>query len=270
MGVNFTPGSLGNVPWEFYVLTGQVPGAKIVDIFGINANLDENLADIWNGVGGGVLTPQIAAVTHEVSSQSTDDTAAGIGARTVTIRGLDGNFNEIEEEVTMNGTSTVATAKKYLRINEFFVTSRGTYNSAGHVDTITCAVVGGGAEQALMSKDPIFLGLAARGKSHYTVPAGKIALVYSIVSSVNTTVAVRIAAKVRRNATNNLTTAPFLDTVETLYVRSDSDSVIQRDLAANPIFLDPKCDFWFQAEGDAVTSTICTVVYRMLVMDFPA
>lgn len=69
--------------------------------------------------------PTVAAVCSVVSSD-TDDNPAGIGAIVVVVKGLDANFDPIEENVTLNGTTPVNTVNSYIRINEMIIGVSGT------------------------------------------------------------------------------------------------------------------------------------------------
>lgn len=81
-------------------------------------------------------------------SDSVNDTAAGTGARTVFISGLDSNYDVISETVTLNGTSAVQTVRSYLRVNSFLIMSAGSGKT--NAGSITLRVTGGGSTQALM------------------------------------------------------------------------------------------------------------------------
>lgn len=70
----------------------------------------------------GVNSPSLyrylaAAQSLAVSSSSINDAAAGSGARTVLIEGLDGDYNYLAETVTLNGQTVVNTAGSFIRIN---------------------------------------------------------------------------------------------------------------------------------------------------------
>lgn len=81
-----------------------------------------------------------------LSSTDVDDDGApvGNGARTVQIYGLDVNYDEINETITLDGQNPVNTANQYLRIFRILVRSAGTtgYNE-GTIYAGTGAVVGG-------------------------------------------------------------------------------------------------------------------------------
>ena len=89
--------------------------------------------DLW-GPGGFQPTEQPAGVVSMVSS-SANDTAAGTGARTVLLRGVDADYFEVSETVTLNGTTPVASTTQMIWVNDAHVTSTGTLQrSAGTID----------------------------------------------------------------------------------------------------------------------------------------
>lgn len=75
----------------------------------------------------------------EVVSSSANDTAAGTGARTVKIEGLDGNYVPFAETVTLAGATPVAlSATSVIAINKFFVVTAGSgLANAGNIDVRT-------------------------------------------------------------------------------------------------------------------------------------
>lgn len=90
-------------------------GAFAVQKFGSNPDIDTVAAeDVWDG-GGLYSFPSAAAVTT-IESDNAADTAAGTGARTITIEGLDSDYNFISETVTLNGVTAVTLANEYIRV----------------------------------------------------------------------------------------------------------------------------------------------------------
>lgn len=105
-------------------------------------------------------TPQ----TLELVSSSADDSAAGIGARTVRILGLDANWAVQSEIVTMNGLTPVTTALTWWRINDMAVVSAGS--TGNNVGTILLRRLGGGITQEYMAA-----GIGVARTAIYSVPA---------------------------------------------------------------------------------------------------
>lgn len=77
------------------VAYGQVPGYRRVTALGNNPDVDSGTVpeDIW--AGGGAYPWMTGATALEIVSSSANDAAAGTGARTVTINGLDINYAEV-------------------------------------------------------------------------------------------------------------------------------------------------------------------------------
>ena len=156
-------------PFELQVARGQVAYHEAVYKFGNNAAVANVTETIWQQ--GGLYSYLSAASVLKVSSSSANDTSAGTGARTVELFGLDGDYNEINEVVTLNGQTAVNTTQSYLRINRMIVRSAGSggynagviYAGTGTVTTgvpanIYATINGDGTNQTLMAL--------------WTVPAG--------------------------------------------------------------------------------------------------
>ena len=111
-------------PFELQVARGQIPGHYGLFKFGNNTIVGNSLETIW--AEGGLYSYLTAATVLKVSSSSTDDTSAGTGARTVELSGLDADYNEISDLVTLNGQTPVNTTKLFLRINRMVVRSAGS------------------------------------------------------------------------------------------------------------------------------------------------
>lgn len=90
-----------------------------------------------------------AAAAQEIVSSDTNDTAAGTGARTVLISGLNTSYDEISETVSLNGTTAVALTKTYLRINAMVVASAGS--GGVNAGNLTVRTVSGSTTLAVMA-----------------------------------------------------------------------------------------------------------------------
>lgn len=131
---------IGSKEFLLEVAKGTVAGHKAVNKFGSSLNIDSGVdTDIWDGANAttdqDVWVAPTTARTHDITSTSTNDTSAGSGAQTVRIYGLTGwGAAEVTEDITMNGTSNVATANSYVIIYRMFVlTSGGTTINAGNI-----------------------------------------------------------------------------------------------------------------------------------------
>jgi hypothetical protein len=122
----------------------------------------------------------------EISSSSASDTAAGTGARTVTIYGLDGNYNQINETVSLNGQTAVNTTNSFLRVLHMTVNTAGSGGAAaGTIYAGTGAVTTGKPAN-------VYAAYTADGGSTacvYTVPAGYTGYVFDFLVSSGITTA---------------------------------------------------------------------------------
>lgn len=150
------------------VAAGRVPGHSVNRKFGRNDDIDTGSTpeDIWGG--GGLYTgiPDTAE-TIEVFSDDANDTAAGSGARTLQLSGLDADWNEIEETVTLNGTTPVTTSNTWLRCNRQRVITAGSSDSNEGTITLRHTTTTANVFSQIQP------GRSQSTILHYTVPAGK-------------------------------------------------------------------------------------------------
>jgi hypothetical protein len=153
---------------------GKFIGREIENKFGRNPDVDA-AEDIWDGGGDYTGFPTSTLETVTVISSSTNDAAAGTGARTMRIFGLDGSFNQIQEDLILNGTSGVTSVNTYRRIYRAFVLTAGSGNyNAGTLTirhTTTTANV--------FSVMPVATNIAQI--TSYTIPAGYTGYLKNIV-----------------------------------------------------------------------------------------
>jgi hypothetical protein len=164
----------------------QIYNHRHIFKYGYNDAVGATAETIW--LQSGVYTWSSAAVKLKISSSSAqDDDTTGTGAWTVTVEGLDGNYNEISETVTMDGTTPVETDATFLRTHRMYVVTAGsgltnagviyaadtgdTYGTPGVPDTATGirSTIGASEGQTL--------------QAFYTVPAGYTGYVASITAS---------------------------------------------------------------------------------------
>lgn len=171
---------LGTKNFLIEVAKGNVAGHSIVHKFGFNDSISTTLSPVCSG--GFYRTPT-GTVTLAVISTNTNDTAAGTGAREVTIEYLDTNFVEQTATMATNGTTesteTVAGVKRLLRL---YVSSSGTYatqSTPSQLGDLTVQVSGGGDVWAVIPQLVSGFGAGQSLIGAYTVPAGKTAYLLS-------------------------------------------------------------------------------------------
>ena len=154
-------------PFELQVSRGQIMGHRTVTVVGFNQNVDTQWVDIS---AGGAIAQSGAAIQLSVSSTSADDTATGTGARTIVILGLDADYNEIQEVVTLEGLTPVFTEQFFLRTNKATVLTAGSNGgSVGDIYIGSGTVTDG--VPATIYEDIIF-DFNTSLTASYTIPAG--------------------------------------------------------------------------------------------------
>lgn len=148
-------------PFGLHVKRGYVQGHEHVHKFGFNTSVTTSATLIWNG-GGDYTYPTSAAQLGVVGTSTTDNSQ-------ITVEGLDADYNEVSNIVTLNGTTTVTTSASYIRSYRAFVSDDN--EPAGDV-TITHS----GTDIAVISADEGQTLMAT-----YTVPAGYTAYLYQLV-----------------------------------------------------------------------------------------
>lgn len=159
------------------VALGKVPGVSGLIRTGFNDTITNTPEDVWTIGGQQVFLT--AAETMSVASTDAADTSAGTGARTVLMEGLDNNFDEISETITLNGTTPVITVNSYIRLLDMTTITAGS--DASNQGDITATATGSG--------DPQNQIRTAGNKSlavQFTVPNGKTALLLSLTFSAGT------------------------------------------------------------------------------------
>jgi len=172
-------------PFDLQVARGQVAFHETQFKFGFNSDIDDSLETVW--AEGGLYSYLSAASVLKISSSSTDDTSAGTGARTITISGLDANYDEISESVTLNGQTAVNTTQSFLRVFRMIVDTAGSGGqNAGVIYAGTGTVTSGVPANKYGT---IAVGDNQTLMCFWTVPRGYTAYLYQIDISMNTEVA---------------------------------------------------------------------------------
>ena len=157
-----------NLDFGFNVAQGNVTDLVPVSIEAINRSFSTSLVTVWNSSTRYVFPT--SATTCDIVSTDAQDSAAGTGLRTVRVRGLDENYDEIEETVLLNGQTQVATQNSYLRVYRAFVTLCGTGGTSGGIIYVGSSGSTGGVPNTTIYAN-LHLGNQTQIAA-YTVPAG--------------------------------------------------------------------------------------------------
>ena len=170
-------------PWGLQLAGGKIRGASLVVRSGQNAAIGTTPETFW--VQGSIYTWNTAAVL-DITSTDVDDDGAPVdtGARTIVIEGLDANYAEVSETVIMNGQTAVLTDESYLRVNRMYVATAGATGwNEGIIYASTGAQTTGTPNDLTTIRATIALGEGESRAALYTVPAGKVAYVTSVIAA---------------------------------------------------------------------------------------
>lgn len=234
------------------VALGKYPGYKNVTKFGRNPAASAAMEDVT--YQSGILDWRESATTIEAISSDADDIdTTGAGARKIMVEGLDANFNEISEEIAMNGTDpTSATSASFLRVNRAYVSDAGVYangNTGSNEGTITIRVASAGATLLQIGLEGT-IGLGQTEHAGYTVPAGKSVLLYHAWINVDGAQSASVFLWKRENADD--VSAPFSARRLQLSLDGLAGST-HLDLPA-PLRFPAKTDIWWSCVAGGATS----------------
>ena len=162
----------GDTQFDLNISAGIVTTIANVHKFGAVLTTGNGYDTIWTEQGEYAF-PTSASVVNIISSSSTDDDSANTGAETVVIQGLDGDYNEVEETLSTDGTNSVTGSQLFLRVHRAFVAS-GVTNvgdiNIRHGTTVVCQIA------ADMGQSQV---------AYYTIPAGKSGYLKSFAATMN-------------------------------------------------------------------------------------
>lgn len=231
-------------PFELQVSRRQVTAHYPLFKFGFVEDVDDALETVWDG--GGLYSYIPTATVLKVSSTSTADTSAGTGARTVHLYGLDADYKEIEEDVTLNGQTAVNTTNTFIRIFRACVTSAGSGGeNAGTIHagtgTVTAGVPANSYLQIKPSNNQTLMTV-------WTVPAGHTLYVMQSDATVATT-------QTSKYATISLVARPYGEVfqVKERFLVDVASVSIHYDY---PLKFEEKTDIEFRIIGNSAAADI--------------
>lgn len=244
------------------VAKGNVPGHSLVYKFA-EATVDTTIRSIWPLATTNSFWMPTSASTLEAISSSTNDTAVGTGARTITIYGLDASFNLISETLSMNGTSVTShTTQSFIRVYRVAVDTVGTYATSSvngaNLGNITVRTVSGSVPVGYIDYDS--KGYGSTQQAHYTVPKGHTLMVYDYFITVETTKTVDVYTWNRPNA-NNTTTY----TSKRLIYEFKGLAQNETKGLAVPFSLPEYTDFWWSAASASATAVVSVAFLCVLI-----
>jgi len=245
---SFVPLYSGLSP-EFGSSIGQYRGWISQNKFAYNGSVGTSYEDVW--AAGGTESYLTSAET--MITVSTDGNDKGVatalsGARTLQIYGLDSNYDEINEIVTLNGTSNVTTSNSYLRVYRAIVRSAGSTGSNEGVISLTSSSSG-------YTHASISIGDNQTLKSQYTVPNGY----YMILNNVSSSCAKSDQIEVR------LEERPLNEVFQVKQIFQVFQQTIQVQFIPSKIF-SPKSDIRMRAKNIGGSTVSMTAAYDFILV----
>lgn len=242
--------------YESLVARGLVTGHRSVFKFGTNQNQGASEEDLWS-VGGTYPWPTSALPVRVQAGGNANDDAAGTGARSIIVQGLDDNFDEIEEEIALAGAAQSAqTNASFRRVNRAFVSDVGTYTGA-NTGAVTIETTAGSVLARLEAN------VGQTQLSMFTVPRNYRALVNRASMRVESGGNSKFIFYFRPNA--DIVAAPYQGRrVVDVYpnVNVGFDLVPQY-----PVLFDEKTDLWWAGDATGGSADI-SVNYSVLLVSY--
>jgi hypothetical protein len=225
-----------HIDWHSAVALGKTGGNSVRNIFGYNAAIGTTFIPAWENASE--YTYPTAAETMTLRWNTAD---AGY---TILVKGLDENYDEIQESITLTASPvTQTTTNQYLRINDLVTvaTPGGAYGNPDNDITLT------NADNTITYAKM----LADTGKSQasiYTVPRGyqfallRISAFCASANLNNRTLAFRNVARLKTGVVLRVAQTEFLEQM-----------IIDRQV---PFVYDECTDIEFQLKGSAGTQFI--------------
>lgn len=161
------------------IAIGNQGGIRRYQLRGRNAAISNSAETVWGP--GSTYARLSTAVAFEAVSDSANDAAAGTGARTITVGLIDGNYDQSEVTVTLNGATPVAITGTFLAVNYAHVATAGSgLTNAGNIDIR--AVSGGAVKRRITTGATLGLGHSA--DFIHTIPDRHVGILSSIEFSV--------------------------------------------------------------------------------------
>ena len=158
---------------------GRIEGMTLHAVNG-RANINTTLQGMQPDASIPALTALRATpAVVELASSSTADDAAGSGALTVLIVGLDENNLEVSETVIMDGQTEVATTQEFKANNKMTVVTAGA--GGKNAGTIWCGSGTFTAGVPAVKYANIAIGANIGQSGQYTVPANKQAIIHDVI-----------------------------------------------------------------------------------------
>ena len=197
-------------PFLFQVAQGAVAGHIGVSKFGSNPATSSSDDTIWER-GGDINWPATASVMKVSSSDDADNGGTATGMLTVTIEGLDANWDLQSETVTLKGTTDTVTVGSYIRVFRAYGATFGSgLTNAGVIYVYTGADTAGVPDVATTIYTTIAVGAGQTLQAAYSTPRNYVGYLINTTASSSGAGPVTVACKLKVRPGANSATAGWL------------------------------------------------------------
>jgi len=229
-------------PFDLQVARGQIAGHSTVSIFGYQPSIGTTSIAVWENASAYAF-PASASTMTVASNSSTDNGA------TVLVVGLDANWNQISETVTI-ATGGTTTVNSYLRINNLFLATPASGQTT-NVGQITIKV-------STTTYGQINVGIGKSQNAWYSVPANYEFYLDQVEINTSNSYTGSVILTYNVQATNNVTGV-------TLSVLQQPFVSIFTITRPNPFKYTQKTDLQFQLKASSGTIVAGLVVNGKLI-----
>lgn len=268
MGTGATGDPYHNIPADFYaeVAKGNVYKHSIVHKFGKNSAVGTTYIPV--SVGGVYNTVQAASATtlRIKSGGNANDTAAGTGAREITLEGIDETGAIcIEAVATAGASASSATTCTFIRLYRAYVSASGSYATAAagsHSASIVIENGAGGTDWGTIALNGFAKSQSEIGV--YTIPTGYKGYLLGGNGFVD---AAKITSLLFFKREGILDAAAPYSAMRIVFEETvDKEATFALDLRA-PLYLGTACDCGFMALVDTGTAEVDVDFEILLIQD---
>lgn len=237
------------------LITNGRNGLQAIDKFGANIAVGTTFEGVW--YNGGLFNFPTAAETVRIKvGGNPNDTAAGIGAKLVTVFGIDEGFNLAEETLmTAGALASASSTTKFWRVFRARVVEVGTYGGSNSGDIIIENTI---STQILANIEAL---QSSTNLAMYSTPINHTALIRNISVTVEATKTTTI--EIRRRENFDIVVAPFgPDTLVRRFVGLEN---FHPQPFKSHIILPERSDLWMNAKTDIGTAAV-TVAFDMVLV----
>lgn len=260
--IHTTTGSALTNSLDSNLAEGDIAGRSVIHKFGRNGSVGTTFAPVTDGGVWQTPLSSSASTLRIKAGGDANDTAAGTGAREITLQGVDETGALVSEAVATAGASaSAATTTTFMRLFRAYVSESGTYASAtdgSHADTITIEDGAGSEDWGSILLDGFALGQSTI--ACYTVPLGYTALIEAADINVQSNKTAEIILFQRQNILE--TSAPF-SAMRVLEEWGGVSSDIQVTFTT-PILLPGLCDVGFMAKAATTAEVDCGFTIELI------